>query len=215
MDNLSTNELQHFTKSIDVLIKILNNGFIASFCCETYFDNKNYWLPMVSFCDIPANLADQHKQCYGEYVIAMKRQWRRTNNLHPVHYIWQTETEQEHSLLSSYNCLKSTYMNLISDDLEKIEQDFILTYNNCMPLETLPFITNTIKIEVLIPIGKMADITVARHFTSALRKIRAQYVQKCERKMRFLKIKSEHSSPLSTTINKKGINLLQSIPPNT
>jgi hypothetical protein len=79
--DLSTLELHHYTSSRENLVNILTNGFIPSFCCESYFDDNQYWLPMVSFCDIPIHLSEVHKYWYGDYVIAMKHDWSSSKDI--------------------------------------------------------------------------------------------------------------------------------------
>lgn len=108
---LSTSELQHYTKSKEILVSILNNGFYPAFCKERYSDDDLFYLPIVCFCDIPWKLSSEHRNWYGDYMIAMKPEWALSNNIHPVHYIREPKNEK-HNLNSAYNCIIKNYMGL-------------------------------------------------------------------------------------------------------
>lgn len=90
---ISSNLLFHFTKSADVLISILKNGFWPMTANEDIsFMMPNYeraivGIPMVCFTDIPFELTEEHRKQYGEYGIGLKKEWGINKGLNPICYI--------------------------------------------------------------------------------------------------------------------------------
>lgn len=88
---LSTNTLFHFTDSIDVLFKILEEGFWPKYSKETGWKGKGkpqFAIPMVSFCNIPLSQIGEHINYYGSYGIGVSMEWAVTmKNILPVFYI--------------------------------------------------------------------------------------------------------------------------------
>lgn len=85
-----SDNLFHFTKSIEFLKGILLRGFYPRHCLE---DTR--WLgvdldflayPMVCFCDIPISRILEHTAFYGEYGLGLTRDWGLRNHLTPVIY---------------------------------------------------------------------------------------------------------------------------------
>jgi len=90
---LSTDELFHFTK-LDNLVNIIKTGFYPRFNLEhtllsNYFNRPAAVtpVPMVSFCDIPLNLVDEHISKYGTCAIGLTKEWGYRYGLNPVIYI--------------------------------------------------------------------------------------------------------------------------------
>lgn len=84
-----SDSLFHFTKSLDFLKGILQNGFQPRYSLEdtSLFGQVDYiGYPMVCFCDIPMSRISDHTAFYGEYGIGMTKEWGRKNNLHPLLY---------------------------------------------------------------------------------------------------------------------------------
>lgn len=94
MNPISPTSLFHFTSSLEVLMKILNNGFRYSYAFERfsedllndrifdgvlYIDSRNTLedcgiaIPMVSFCDIPITRTLPHAEKYGNYFIGLNK----------------------------------------------------------------------------------------------------------------------------------------------
>jgi len=95
---LSSNSLFHFTRTIDNLKSILENGFSISYCKEIFHLADHTFtagIPMVSFCDIPLKLTDNHTHKYGKFGIGLTKEWGTKNYLNPVSYM------QPYSSLSS------------------------------------------------------------------------------------------------------------------
>jgi hypothetical protein len=82
------NHIFHYTKSFDVLLKIIRNGFAPSYCDEKINDTQ-YYIPMVSFCNIPIKDVDLYMR-YGKYGIGMTLEWALKNSISPVVYIHET-----------------------------------------------------------------------------------------------------------------------------
>lgn len=77
----------HYTRDLNTLIQILQNGFIGSFCREDFQYKKQLFslhIPMVSFCDLP--LSQITNITYGNYAIGMTSVWGNKENLTPVCY---------------------------------------------------------------------------------------------------------------------------------
>ncbi|WP_103070843.1 abortive infection system antitoxin AbiGi family protein [Aquimarina sediminis] len=79
------NHIFHYTGQFDWLKKILKNGFAPSYCEET-INNSTYYIPMVSFCNIPLKDVDNYMH-YGKYGIGMSMEWAIKHQLSPVIYI--------------------------------------------------------------------------------------------------------------------------------
>lgn len=91
-----TNSVIHYTKGsddlsgIDVLKKILREGFIPKCCKEMILkgDEKIVMnISEVSFCDIPLSQISDHVSAYGPYAIGLTKDWARLKGLNPVIYI--------------------------------------------------------------------------------------------------------------------------------
>lgn len=78
------NHIFHYTKKISLLKSMLNNGFAASYCFEKVGDN-NYYIPMVSFCNISIKDVELYAR-YGDYGIGMSLDWAIKNAISPVVY---------------------------------------------------------------------------------------------------------------------------------
>ncbi len=84
------NSLFHFTKSLDVLMLILEGGFHPRYCLENFdwFSPQLDFIafPMCCFCDIPISRISEHVNFYGEYGIGLTKEWGMYNKLNPVVY---------------------------------------------------------------------------------------------------------------------------------
>lgn len=79
------NHIFHYTKKFEVLLNILKNGFLPSYCLEKINDVE-YYIPMVSFCNIPLRDVGLYMS-YGKYGIGMSLEWTLKNSISPVVYI--------------------------------------------------------------------------------------------------------------------------------
>ncbi len=87
---LSSNTLFHFTKDLDTIKFILNDGYFWPIYCIEYDkgtdDHGEYdALPMVSFCDIPLSQISEHIADYGSFGIGISKQWGK-ERISPVVY---------------------------------------------------------------------------------------------------------------------------------
>lgn len=114
MNNIISSSLIHFTKKLEYLQGIIENGFRYSYCKEEYpkalvynilnkdkpyFNPQNLLapqkisgsvlIPMVSFCDIPLTRSKVHADKYGYYGVGIDRELARDiyPNLMPVQYV--------------------------------------------------------------------------------------------------------------------------------
>ena len=97
---LSANTLIHFTSSSGNLKGILRDNFHVFNCKEEVVLNGKlgtYYVPMVSFCDIPLSEIKEHISKYGSYGIGLTKDWGMKNGLNPVLYMAPDST-----LSSSY-----------------------------------------------------------------------------------------------------------------
>lgn len=87
---ISPNTLIHFTREKDSLKSILQKHFQVTHCKESVaFGEKkiNFFVPMVSFCDIPLSEVKKHISSYGEYGIGLTKEWGVRMGLNPVLYL--------------------------------------------------------------------------------------------------------------------------------
>lgn len=75
---LSANTLIHFTRSKENLKKILEENFRIYNCRESVIlggKPSEFYVPMVSFCDLPLSEVKDHISKYGNYGIGMTKAW--------------------------------------------------------------------------------------------------------------------------------------------
>ena len=90
-----SDNLFHFTNSIDVLKLILKNGVSPRYCLEdfSWFAGahiKYVAYPMSCFCDIPISRISEHTEFYGMFGIGFTKDWGLKNGLNPVLYLTQS-----------------------------------------------------------------------------------------------------------------------------
>jgi hypothetical protein len=96
-ENISSNVLFHFTKSLDSIVNILTSGFYPHYCPEYLFGPSytadaltntppSHAAPMVCFCDLPLSLIKKHLSEYGQFGIGLEKQWGINNGVAPVFY---------------------------------------------------------------------------------------------------------------------------------
>ncbi|NGP90058.1 abortive infection system antitoxin AbiGi family protein [Fodinibius halophilus] len=88
MERLSSDYLYHFTGSFDTINKIMSNGFRHSLSKERLsFANSIQENFIVSFCDIKYSESLAHQKCYGQYALALTKDWGIKKGITPVTYI--------------------------------------------------------------------------------------------------------------------------------
>jgi Putative abortive phage resistance protein AbiGi, antitoxin len=96
-ENVSSNVLFHFTKSMDAIKSILTDGFFPHYCPEYSLDHEDLVaassrrpplaaVPMVCFCDLPLSLISKHLREYGNFGIGLDKKWGIQNGVAPVIY---------------------------------------------------------------------------------------------------------------------------------
>ena len=100
-ENISTNNLYHYTEKFEWIISIIENGFKYNRCKEilplsgfssSIFSQMNaikhtHYPEVVSFCDIPFSLISDHINKYGEYCIGLTKDWGMKNGITPIRYV--------------------------------------------------------------------------------------------------------------------------------
>ncbi|WP_049537371.1 abortive infection system antitoxin AbiGi family protein [Vibrio harveyi] len=86
-----SDNLFHFTNSLDVLKLILKNGIYPRYCLEDieWFglaNDKHIAFPMSCFCDIPLSRISEHTDFYGNFGLGLTKEWGEKNGLNPVIY---------------------------------------------------------------------------------------------------------------------------------
>lgn len=86
-----SDNLFHFTKSLDVLKLILKHGIQPRYCLEDvewfgFDDHKYIAFPMCCFCDIPLSRISEHTDFYGSFGLGLTKEWGAKNGLNPVVY---------------------------------------------------------------------------------------------------------------------------------
>ena len=94
---ISSNTLFHFTCSIEYLTNILSNEFRPHFCLENFsfivenqseYEELEFAVPMVCFCDIPLSQIGSHLSIYGNYGLGLSKEWGKRNGVAPVLYTY-------------------------------------------------------------------------------------------------------------------------------
>ncbi|MDI3365976.1 MULTISPECIES: abortive infection system antitoxin AbiGi family protein [Pantoea] len=100
--SLYPSTLFHFTSNYSVLRNILKDKhFKVSYANEKIIGlnaERNFGIPMVSFCDIRLSQLNEHTKKYGHYGLGMSKQWAIDNGLNPVNYL-------------NHNCSVFSYFN--------------------------------------------------------------------------------------------------------
>ncbi len=98
--NISSSSLFRFTTKFEYLKQILSEGFCFRHCVEDMaigeYANDPFagtgvvvtqlhsWA--VCFCDLPMSHSQDHRKQYGEYVIAMTKEWAMRQKITPIRY---------------------------------------------------------------------------------------------------------------------------------
>lgn len=86
--NPHSGALSHYCKSWDIILSILKTGLRFSYCLEK-FSTFEIGIPMVSFCDVPIFKNNEHTERYGNYTIALSKEYlyNKYQFCAPVRYI--------------------------------------------------------------------------------------------------------------------------------
>ncbi|MCX8532679.1 abortive infection system antitoxin AbiGi family protein [Chryseobacterium luquanense] len=113
------NHIFHYTKKISLLKSVLKNGFAPSYCIEKVGDN-NYYIPMVSFCNISIKDVELYAR-YGDYGIGMSLDWAIKNAISPVVYTHEnTKFRNIHNNINNiqiWNLIEQMLPNIIEAKL--------------------------------------------------------------------------------------------------
>lgn len=90
MASFRTSSVFRFTRDFELLKRIIKDGIVPNYCEEDLsFGSQEFCvgIPMASFCDIPITLLDEHTNRYGNYGIALSKDWAIKQGITPVMYI--------------------------------------------------------------------------------------------------------------------------------
>ncbi len=126
MSRVSSGSLFHYTKTLDIIISILENGFYPRCAVEDYsfilteFEKElaRVAIPMVCFCDLPEELQEEHKSKYGNYGLALSKKWGLGHGICPVMYIPNGATS-----ITLYNHLFSNYKGIYSKKMQDKDRE--------------------------------------------------------------------------------------------
>lgn len=98
--NVSSSSLFRFTTKFEYLKDIVENGFPFRKCVEdmaigsyqndvfsqlgAVVDQLHSWA--VCFCDLPLSQSKEHRGQYGDYAIAMSKEWAMSQHITPIRY---------------------------------------------------------------------------------------------------------------------------------
>ena len=94
MRNSHSGTLFHYTRTLESLSSILREGLRASYSKERISDKIFIAIPMISFCDIPFECCEEHREKYGRYAVGLNKNWMIDTYgdlLSPVHYVLRDE----------------------------------------------------------------------------------------------------------------------------
>lgn len=145
------NHIFHYTNSFEVLLKIIRNGFAPSYCDEK-INEIDYYIPMVSFCNIPLKDVDLYMR-YGKYGIGMSLEWAVRNSISPVIYIHENtpfkDLHKQINLINLNQIATKYFANMYKEITENVkdnnnyEQDKnLLKQINDVTVPTLQFFKN-------------------------------------------------------------------------
>jgi hypothetical protein len=139
--NARTKTLFHFTKRLDRLLRILQEGFWPQYSLEdvAWLDGgvaRLAW-PMVSFCDIPISRVREHTEFYGSYGIGLCRERWRATGLNPLLYV------SPGSILR--DSLKELLLEVRKNPDPRSKTNAMIVLAHCKPLEGLTEVNGEIR----------------------------------------------------------------------
>ena len=145
------NHIFHYLDNFEILIKILKTGFAPSYCKEIIND-FDYYIPMVSFCNIPLRDVDLYMR-YGKYGIGLSLNWALENSISPVIYTHEeTPFKNLHSEINQIQLLnlsKKVFKNVLKaklndqeDETDYSEYDELINNINKVTVPTIQFFKN-------------------------------------------------------------------------
>ena len=108
--------LFHFTKEKETLFEILRTTFKVSYAREKIIgpeNNREFAVPMVSFCDLKLSELKKFIENYGQFGIGLTKEWANRNGLSPVMYI-NRHSELMDNLITGLNGVYA-HLNKIND----------------------------------------------------------------------------------------------------
>lgn len=145
------NHIFHYLDNFEILIKILKTGFAPSYCKEIINDT-DYYIPMISFCNIPLRDVDLYMR-YGKYGIGLSLEWALEKSISPVIYTHdKTPFKNLHSEINQiqlFNLSKKMFSNILeanlnnqADKSDYTEYDEMIRNINNVTVPTIQFFKN-------------------------------------------------------------------------
>lgn len=124
MANISSTDLFHFTKSLEILEQILETGLWARYCVERDWGDKDLLVPMVCACDIPLSDIKFHQKKYGSYGIGLNKSWAKKQGFTPVLYV--SDKSDIYERLKTY--AENSLVQPILCNRDRLDEEYLLYY---------------------------------------------------------------------------------------
>lgn len=121
---ISSTSLFHFTKSLEILEKILETGLWPRYCVERDWGDKDLIVPMICTCDIPLSDIQFHQKKYGSYGIGLDKGWAKSKGFTPVLYV--SDKSDIYKRLQSY--AKKRLEQPILCNRDRLDEEYLLYY---------------------------------------------------------------------------------------
>ncbi|MEE1211721.1 MAG: abortive infection system antitoxin AbiGi family protein [Treponema sp.] len=125
MSEISSDNLHHFTHSLEILQSILLNGFYPHITEEDisfilkYIPNAKAGFPIVCFCDLPNNFLEIHKKQYGNYGLSLSKEWGIKKGINPVMYV----SDKNAQVMNYYRSIQQFILNKDFSDFIDAHKD--------------------------------------------------------------------------------------------
>ncbi|WP_028977718.1 abortive infection system antitoxin AbiGi family protein [Sporolactobacillus terrae] len=130
----TANVLCHFSKKLKYLVDTLKHqAFIPRYNNEiidylNIEELKEVSFPMTCFCDIKFTKLKSHVHFYGNYGIALRKEWGLSNNIQPIQYINPcSQLMKDFSIAMNY-ALSSTDKDNMDKLIEPVYKNYLLDH---------------------------------------------------------------------------------------
>lgn len=135
---VNNNSLFHYTPLFEKLKSILSVGFRFNILqeelplpgpppLEQFISYQFEWYA-ICFCDIPLDLAREHKEQYGSYCIGLTKEWAIKNGVTPIRYVHKNSPDLNDTFKNSFRFLdfaknhNNSIIKMLADNLKSENQ---------------------------------------------------------------------------------------------